>query len=128
MATHAAVLSLEPPAKVETETPMARVAATQETSAAKISVPIQMFIAAIGTAVVLGGAFWQATGGVRSRLDVMAAKQDAAAEIARVRDDNTKAQLELLKDDLKSLRGKMDLLQLQQQQQQLDLVVLKGKG
>ena len=115
-----------PPAGSGTEPMMAR-ATERETSASRISVPLQMFLAAAGTIVVMTGAFYQATGSIRSSMDVMLAKIDGAAETAKLRDDFTKAQLEGMRDEQKSQRGKQDLLQLQLQQVQLELAAIKAK-
>lgn len=108
-----------PPPDVE-GTDMPRIEERRQ-DAAKLSVPIQMTIAIAGTALALGGVFYQVTGGIRSDMRVLLEKVDSASEISRLRDDTMRSQLEAMKEEIKSLRGKSDLLQIQQQQLQLEL-------
>jgi hypothetical protein len=98
------------------------------TDLSQSSVPIKMVVAITATALAVGGFFWTTTYGLRSdnaataaTLQIVLTKIDAAADMSRVREENTKAQMDSMKKELDSLRGKSDLLQLQFQQLQLKL-------
>ena len=95
--------------------------------ASRLSVPIHMTAAIMFTAVAIGGAFWSVTGSMRNQLDVIGVKIDAAADLARLRDDNAKGQLDAMKDEIKGIKSQQTLLQLQLQSIQIENAAAKGK-
>jgi len=129
----ATTLSLaQPPAEGTSTTMPQRAMDALTTDATKLSFPLQIVIAIVFSTVSAVGAVWATQSqndskwqGVQADVRVILTQMSSTAEISRLRDDAVKAQLDNMREEIKSLKGNSQLLQLQQQQLQLELA--KGK-
>lgn len=122
----------QPPAAEGNDTDMARATDIQTQDATKLSFPLQVVIAIVFSTISAVGAVWATQArsdsqiqAVQSDVRVVLSQLSSNAEITRLRDEATKAQLDNMREEIKSLKANSQLLQLQQQQLQLELA--KGK-
>lgn len=128
----AATLTYQPPDSGP-PTPMARTATdTTITDISKSGFPFQMVMAIVLSTVSAVGAVWATQSRtdtkmqeMQSDIRVILTQQAAATDISRLREDNAKAERDLNKDEVKSIKAQQSLLQLQLQAIQLELA--KGK-
>ncbi len=101
--------------------PMSPPREERRVNAERLSFPLPMVVAIVGTALAVSGGEYVANASMRSDVRDISTRIELQSKLKDERDENFRAAMTALSDQVKELRGESKLLQLQYQQIQLEM-------